>query len=127
MNWLASPGSADASASAARTYPLRRTPWWKRTLLNLVLKPPVRTARRLSGPWPWTRTRRCCNMQSRLLIGSRAMSDLGQRLQDIFRDVFNDPALAVNDRTTAADVEGWDSLAHINLVIAIERALSIRF
>jgi acyl carrier protein len=55
------------------------------------------------------------------------MSDVRERLQDIFRDVFNDPELELRDQMTAADVEGWDSLAHIDLIIAVERKFKIRF
>ncbi len=55
------------------------------------------------------------------------MSDLRERLQDVFRDVFHDAELELRDELTAADVEGWDSLAHIDLIIAVERKFKIRF
>ena len=45
----------------------------------------------------------------------------------IFRNVFGNDELVVDENTTAADVEGWDSLAHIRLIVSIERALKIRF
>ncbi len=54
------------------------------------------------------------------------MSDT-RTLQDIFREVFNDPGLVLEDHMTAGDVDGWDSLAHINLIIAVERKLKIKF
>lgn len=53
--------------------------------------------------------------------------DLRRRIEDIFRDVFSDPALVLRDDMTAADVDGWDSLAHINLIIAVEKKLHVRF
>jgi acyl carrier protein len=49
------------------------------------------------------------------------------RLQDIFRDVLNDPALELTDETTAAELPGWDSLAHINVLFAIEETFGVRF
>jgi acyl carrier protein len=55
------------------------------------------------------------------------MADVRERLQDIFRDVFDDPAIVLEDKMTAGDVDGWDSLAHINLIIAVERKLGIKF
>lgn len=55
------------------------------------------------------------------------MPDVRERLQEIFRDVFSDETLVLTDAMTAADVDGWDSLAHINLIIAVERSLSVRF
>jgi acyl carrier protein len=55
------------------------------------------------------------------------MSDVRNRMESVFREVFDDPALVLRDDMTANDVEGWDSLTHINLIIAIERALAIKF
>ncbi|WP_261568649.1 acyl carrier protein [Frankia gtarii] len=48
------------------------------------------------------------------------------RLQQIFREIFGDDDLIVSDTMTAADVPGWDSLAHINLIYAVEREFSIQ-
>jgi len=55
------------------------------------------------------------------------MEEIRQQVQEAFRDVFEDPALLLNDRMTAEDVDGWDSLAHINLIVAIEKRLGVRF
>jgi acyl carrier protein len=55
------------------------------------------------------------------------MEELRDRVQEVFREVFEDPALVLNDLMTAEDVVGWDSLAHINLVIAIEKRLGVKF
>ena len=55
------------------------------------------------------------------------MEEIREQVQEVFREVFEDPALVLNDRMTAEDVDGWDSLAHINLVIAIEKRLGVKF
>ena len=55
------------------------------------------------------------------------MEEVRQQVQEIFREVFDDPALLLSDRMTAEDVDGWDSLAHINLIVAIEKRLGVRF
>ena len=49
-----------------------------------------------------------------------------ERLNAVFRDVFDDKELTVNDETTAADVDGWDSLIHITLIDAVEEEFDIR-
>ena len=49
------------------------------------------------------------------------------RLTEVFRDVFDSPSLTVTRATTAQDVDGWDSLTHVNLVLAVEKAFRIRF
>jgi acyl carrier protein len=50
-----------------------------------------------------------------------------EKLTPIFRDVFDDDTLVPNPGMTAADVKEWDSLAHIRLIAAIEKAFGIRF
>ena len=50
-----------------------------------------------------------------------------ERVNDVFRDVFDDESLSVRQETSAADVEGWDSLMHVRLIIAIEKAFRVRF
>jgi acyl carrier protein len=54
-------------------------------------------------------------------------SDIYARIAPIFRDVFDDDTLEIRPDTTAADVSGWDSLAHIRLVVSVEKTLGIRF
>jgi len=56
-----------------------------------------------------------------------ANSDLTSRLTVIFRRVFDNETLNVSRGITADDVEGWDSLTHINLIVAIEREFKIHF
>ena len=55
------------------------------------------------------------------------MNELRERIQEVFRDVFEDPGLVLTDEMTAENVVGWDSLVHINLVIAIEKRLGVKF
>jgi acyl carrier protein len=55
------------------------------------------------------------------------MDEIRQQIQEVFRDVFEDDDFILRDDMTAADVEGWDSLTHVNLIIAIEKKLGIRF
>jgi len=49
------------------------------------------------------------------------------RLTGIFRTLFNDPGLELQDDLTARDVAGWDSLNHVNLMILIEEEFGVRF
>lgn len=48
-------------------------------------------------------------------------------VQDIFRDVFDDDELEIVDSTNAEDIEDWDSLEHINLIINMEKKFSLKF
>lgn len=48
-------------------------------------------------------------------------------LNGVFQDVFDDDSITVNDATTSADIEDWDSLEHINLIVAVEKAFGIKF
>ena len=53
--------------------------------------------------------------------------EIYERLNEVFRDVFGDDGISVNDGTTAADIEGWDSLRHITLLAAVEDEFDIEF
>jgi acyl carrier protein len=53
--------------------------------------------------------------------------ELFDGVQDIFRDIFDEDDMVIEDKTSSDDVEEWDSLNHINLVSAIEKEFDIRF
>ena len=53
--------------------------------------------------------------------------DIRRRLTEIFQDVLDDRTLELSDATTALDVEGWDSLTHITLIAAVEKAFKVSF
>ena len=55
------------------------------------------------------------------------MEEIYQRLNEVFRDVFDDDSIEVNEDTTAADIEDWDSLNHITLIDAVESEFGVRF
>jgi len=48
-------------------------------------------------------------------------------LQPVFADILDVPDLRLTPETKASDVEGWDSLAHINLVVAVEKRYKVKF
>jgi acyl carrier protein len=54
------------------------------------------------------------------------MSDIMSRLSHVFRDVFDDESLQITEATTAKDIDGWDSLNHVNLIVAVEKAFRIK-
>ena len=50
-----------------------------------------------------------------------------KELESIFRTVFDDDSIQINNKTTADDIEEWDSLMHIHLMISIESKFSVKF
>ena len=55
------------------------------------------------------------------------MNQIYAGLNAIFRDLFSDDAIHVGPATTAADIPGWDSFNHINLIVAAEVRFGIKF
>ena len=53
--------------------------------------------------------------------------DVYVELTELLRTIFNDASLAIHASTTAHDVSGWDSLTHLNVIVAVERRFRIRF
>lgn len=50
-----------------------------------------------------------------------------EEVQDVFREVFQDDDLVIEDSTSADDIEDWDSLRHVTLIVQVERATGVRF
>ena len=55
------------------------------------------------------------------------MDEIYDRLNEIFRDFFDDEDIELEEDTTADDIEDWDSLNHITLMAAVEKAFGLRF
>lgn len=55
------------------------------------------------------------------------MDTIYQQLTPIFHDVFDDDAIVVTPELTAQDVPEWDSLNHIRLLLAVQKAFKIKF
>jgi len=49
-----------------------------------------------------------------------------ERLNQVFQDVFDDDSIEIFDEMTAADLDEWDSLSHITLVLAVEKEFGLR-
>ena len=54
-------------------------------------------------------------------------SEIFKRLEEIFVDVFELDGIELTDATSAEDIEEWDSLSHIQLIVAVEKAFGIKF
>ena len=52
---------------------------------------------------------------------------LAQQLSEVLREVFDDDAIEATPEMTANDVDGWDSLSHVNLILAVETRFEVRF
>ena len=53
--------------------------------------------------------------------------EIHDRLEQVFRSVFNDDSLVLRDETVSSDIAGWDSVAHVNLMFTIESTFEIQF
>ena len=54
-------------------------------------------------------------------------SEILKRVEEIFREELGQSNLIITDDTTAEDVEGWDSLSHVQLVAVMEDVFGIEF
>lgn len=50
-----------------------------------------------------------------------------EKVTEIFRDIFDNPELTITQTTNAKDIKAWDSLANINLIVAMEKEFKIKF
>jgi acyl carrier protein len=55
------------------------------------------------------------------------MNETRTNIRNVFREVFDDPTIELRNDMTADHIDGWDSITHINLITALERALGIKF
>jgi acyl carrier protein len=55
------------------------------------------------------------------------MADQREKLQEIFRDLFDDDDIVLTDSMSAKDIARWDSLMNVKLLVRIEKAFKIRF
>ena len=53
--------------------------------------------------------------------------DVFNKIQEVFRDVLDNETIVLNEETSADDIEEWDSLTHIQLVVELEKAFCIKF
>ncbi len=53
--------------------------------------------------------------------------NIANRVQEIFRDIFDNPNLVINDQMSALDIDEWDSLNQINLISAFQQEFKIKF
>jgi acyl carrier protein len=54
-------------------------------------------------------------------------SQIYSRLTEVFESVFDDDSIQVTPALTAKDVDGWDSLTHIRLMLTVERTFKVKF
>lgn len=55
------------------------------------------------------------------------MADTLARLTEVFHDVFDDDTIVLSRSTSAADIDGWDSMMHVTLMMRIEQAFKLSF
>lgn len=54
-------------------------------------------------------------------------NEVFERLNKVFREVFDDETISLNENTTADDIDGWDSLTHINVIFAVQEEFDVKF
>jgi acyl carrier protein len=60
-------------------------------------------------------------------IGILELSDILKQVNEVFVEILDDATIVLNATTTANDIEEWDSLSHIQIIVAIEKYFNIRF
>jgi acyl carrier protein len=56
-----------------------------------------------------------------------ASQEIYKQLTEIFRDLFDDDTIVLTRETTAGDIDGWDSMMHVNVVLAVEMRFKTKF
>jgi len=54
-------------------------------------------------------------------------AELYKKLNVVFRDIFDDETISITDKTSPADISDWDSLAHVSLIVSIEKTFGVKF
>lgn len=54
-------------------------------------------------------------------------TEILERLTVVFRDVFDDDSLVITEETNAKDIDDWDSLTHVSLIVAVQEEFDIHF
>ena len=54
-------------------------------------------------------------------------NDILHQVEAIFRDVLDNEEITLAPNTTAADIEEWDSLTHVELIVAVEKHFHVKF
>jgi acyl carrier protein len=55
------------------------------------------------------------------------MSEVYDKLTSLLQDLFDDDDIVATPELAAADVDGWDSLAHVRVILAVEKAFNVKF
>ena len=54
-------------------------------------------------------------------------NEVKEKIVEIFKDIFDDDQLVIEEETSAEDIEDWDSLMHISLITAIQKCFDVQF
>jgi acyl carrier protein len=55
-----------------------------------------------------------------------SVDSIAARLTEVFHEVFDDDSIMLHREMTASDIEGWDSMAHLRLILSIEQRFGVR-
>ena len=109
----------------ASTSPRPRTPWSATT--TPASDSPASTATSPGAPPGNSRSTRAGHPSRPTSRRAFPMEPLRSELQEVFRQVFGDDEIVLSDSTTADDVDGWDSMMHLNLIIGMEKRFGVKF
>lgn len=54
-------------------------------------------------------------------------NEIGAEIIEIFQDVMDLDDVSITDETTAKDIEEWDSLSHVRLLVSVEKRFGVKF